>query len=80
MKSDIQSIYLNDTVDFRMNNVFTLLEYTFYRNEKVFADIPVHLGITKLGYSNDRQVTSTYAFVYEPADDRRIKVFKVFLE
>ena len=79
MKSDIQSIYLNDTVDFRMNNVFILLEYTFYRSEKVFADIPIHLGISKLSYSNnDRQVTSTYAFVYEPAMIVELRFLKFF--
>ena len=59
--------------------MFLHTEYTFYRKEKVFADIPIHLGISKLSYSNnDRQVTSTYAFVYEPAMIIELRFLKFF--
>ena len=68
INSDFQSIYQSDTVNFKMNNLSAFIEYNFYKTDKIYADIPIHLGISKLSYIKEEQSrATTYALVYEPA-------------
>ena len=68
MSSNFQSIFNSDTVDFSMNNVSVFIEYNFYHTDKIYADIPVHIGVAKLIYNKeDLILANAYALVYEPA-------------
>ncbi len=79
MNPDYNSVYNTDTVEFKMNIFSTFIEYTFYRTDKIYAEIPVHLGISKLSYlKEDNLLSSTFALVYEPAMIVEYRAFKFF--
>ncbi len=79
LSTDFHSIYNSDTVKLKMHNFSTFIEYTFYRTERVYADIPVHLGVSRLTYNNDdRTLATAYALVYEPAMTIEYRILRFF--
>ena len=79
ISSDFQPLYNGDTVNFKMNNVAVFIEYNFYHTDKIYADISVNLGISKLSYKKENQLlANTFALFYEPAMTLEYRFLRFF--